>query len=277
MASIRQREGKWQARVRRKSFPDEVRTFPSRQDAERWARSVESEIDKGSYVSRSEAESTTLKEIIERYIVEVCPSKRGYAEEAIRLRATCRTRLAKLSMAALSPHAIATFRDERLKQVSPGTVIRELAYLSAIINHARNEWGINIANPVTPVRRPSTPQGRNRVLSIDEEARLLAALASTGRRNGWMLPATILSLETAMRRGELLQLEWSNVDLEARTAHLPMTKNGMPRTVPLSSKAVNVLRELPRSIDGAVIPLKAFTLHAAFRRACLRAGIANFH
>ena len=49
MASIRQREGKWQARVRRKGFPDEVRTFPSRQDAERWARSVESDIDKGSY------------------------------------------------------------------------------------------------------------------------------------------------------------------------------------------------------------------------------------
>lgn len=277
MASIRQREGKWQARVRRKGFPDEVRTFPSRQDAERWARSVESDIDKGSYVSRSEAESTTLKEIIERYIVEVCPSKRGYAEETIRLRATCRTRLAKLSMTALTPMAIATFRDERLKQVSPGTVIRELAYLSAIINHARNEWGINIANPVTPVRRPSAPQGRNRVLSIDEEARLLAALAPTGRRNGWMLPATILSLETAMRRGELLQLKWSNVDLEARTAHLPMTKNGWARTVPLSSKAVNVLRELPRSIDGAVIPLKPLTLHAAFRRACLRAGIANFH
>jgi integrase len=180
-------------------------------------------------------------------------------------------------MAALTPMAIATFRDERLKQVSPGTVIRELAYLSAIINHARNEWGINIANPVTPVRRPSAPQGRDRVLSIDEEARLLAALAPTGRRNGWMLPATILSLETAMRRGELLQLEWSNVDLEARTAHLPMTKNGWARTVPLSSKAVNVLRELPRSIDGVVIPLKPLTLHAAFRRACLRAGIANFH
>jgi len=169
MASIRQRDGKWQARVRRKGFPDEVRTFASRQDAERWARSIESEIDKGCYVSRSEAESTTLKEIIERYIVEVCPSKRGCTEETIRLRSTCRTKLAKLSMAALTPMALAAFRDERLKQVSPGTVIRELAYLSAIINHARNEWGINIANPLTSVRRPSAPQGRDRILSIDEE------------------------------------------------------------------------------------------------------------
>ena len=277
MASIQRRDDKWQVRVRRKGFPLEVKSFTSRQDAERWARSVETEMDRGSYVSRSEAESTTLKDVLERYIAEVCPSKRGGVDEAIRLRATCRTKLAQLSMAALSPKAIAEYRDERLKQVMPGTVIRELSYLSSIINHARREWGINITNPVASVRKPPTPQGRNRLLSADEESLLLAALAPIGRRNPWLKPAIILSLETAMRRGELLQLRWENIDLLKQTAYLPMTKNGTARTVPLSRKAVTLLKELPRSTDGCVFPMQAAALHKAFQRACHRAELIDFH
>lgn len=277
MASIRQRGNKWQARIARMGFPPEVKTFGTRQDAERWARSIETEMDRGSYVSRSGAESTILGDVLARYIVDVCPSMRGGAEDTIRLRAMCRTRLAKLSMAALTPMAVAAYRDERLKQVQPGTVIRELAYLSTIINHARREWGINVTNPVASVRKPPTPQGRDRVLTAEEEYQLLAALAPTGRRNPWLRPMAILNLETAMRRGELLSLRWSNIDLENQTAFLPMTKNGTARTVPLSRKAVHLLRELPRCIDGRVFPINAPAHHKAFKRACKRAGLVDLH
>ncbi|MCY1213649.1 Tyrosine recombinase XerC [compost metagenome] len=277
MASISRRGDRWQVRVRRRGFPLEVKTFTTRQGAERWARSIEIEIDRGSYVSRSEAESTTLGDVLERYIVDVCPSMRGGTEDAIRLRAMGRTKLAKLSMAALTPMAVAAYRDERLKQVQPGTVIRELAYLSAIINHARREWGINITNPVASVRKPPTPQGRDRVLTTEEESHLLAALAPAGRRNPWLRPMAILSLETAMRRGELLQLHWQNIDLDSQTAFLPMTKNGTARTVPLSRRAVDLLRELPRCIDGSVFPINAPAHHKAFKRACKRAGLVDLH
>ncbi|MGO4156002.1 tyrosine-type recombinase/integrase [Cupriavidus sp. YAF13] len=277
MAAIQRRKDRWQARIRRRGFPVEVKTFDTRQDAEQWARSVETDMDRGSFVSRSEAEANTLEDIIERYIADVLPTLRSAAEEISRLRATCRSRLAKLSMAALTPKAVAAYRDERLKQVKPATVIRELAYLSAIINHARREWDINMTNPVALIRKPPSPQGRDRVLSADEEVRLLAELVPTGRINVWLLPATILSLETGMRRGELVELRWSNVNLEVQTAYLPMTKNGTARTVPLSKKAVATLAALPRSIDGKVIPVKGNTLHAAFRKACKRAGIKDLH
>ncbi|GJG93876.1 site-specific integrase [Cupriavidus pauculus] len=180
-------------------------------------------------------------------------------------------------MAALTPMAIATYRDDRLKQVKAGTVIRELAYLSAIINHARREWGINVPNPVASVRKPSAPQGRDRVLSAEEEARLLTALAPTGRRNPWLRPMAILSLESAMRRGELLQLRWANINLEDQTAFLPVTKNGTARTVPLSLKAVALLRDLPRCIDGSVFPINAPAHHKAFKRACKRAGLVDLN
>ncbi|TAM55508.1 MAG: site-specific integrase [Paraburkholderia sp.] len=277
MAAIHRRSDKWQVRIRRKGFPVEVKTFSIRADAEQWARSVETEMDRGGFVSRSEAEANTLQDIIERYIDEVCPTQRGGADDIVRLRATCRTKLAKLSIAALTPKAIAAYRDERLKKLKPATVTRELAYLSAIINHARREWDINVTNPVTLVRKPPATQGRDSVLATDEETRLLAAMVATGRRSIWLLPAAILSLETAMRRGELLELRWTNVDLEAQTAYLPITKNGASRTVPLSRRAISILADLPRSIDGLVIPVKGNTLHAAFRKACKRANIGDFH
>lgn len=75
-----------------------------------------------------------------------------------------------------------------------------------------------------------------------------------------------------MRRGELLSLRWEYVDLQARFACLPDTKNGDARTVPWSSAAVEVSTKLPRHTNGLVFPVKAFTLDAAFKRGLARAG-----
>ncbi len=279
MASFRQRGGKWQARVLRDGYPDQAKTFESKADAERWARAVESSIDKGQFVDINEAQRTTLGDVIERYLAEVTPTMKSAVADTIRLKAIMRKPIARWSMANLSAARIAAFRDERLKQVSAGTVIRELAYLSSIINHARREWGINVPNPVQMVRKPSSPPARARVLSDDEVSRLLHALEPTGRRSHWTKPAVQLALATAMRRGELLSLRWEHIDLQARTAFLPDTKNGDSRTVPLSSSALETLARLPRHISGHVFPVKAFTLDAAFKRGLARAGLDDlrFH
>lgn len=279
MASFRQRSGKWQARVLRNGYPDQTKTFETKTDAEKWARALESEIDKGQFVSTNEAQRNTLGNLIERYLAEVTPSMKGAAEDTIRLKAIMRKPIARWSMANLSAARIAAYRDERLQEVSAGTVIREQAYLSAIINHARREWGINVPNPVQMVRKPQSPQSRLRVLTDDEVSKLLSALESTGRRSHWTKPAVQLALATAMRRGELLSLRWEHIDLQGRTAFLPDTKNGDSRTVPLSSVAVQVLAALPRHISGVVIPVKYFTLEAAFKRGVRRAGLdeVRFH
>lgn len=279
MASFRQRGGKWQARVLRNGYPDQTKTFETKAGAEIWARSVESEIDKGQFVSVNEAQRTTLGNVIARYLFEVTPTMKGVTEDTIRLKAIMRKPIAVWSMANLSTARIAAYRDERLKEVSAGTVIRELAYLSSIINHARREWGVNVPNPVQMVRKPQSPQARSRVLDDEEVSKLLQALEPTGRRSHWTKPAVQLALATAMRRGELLSLRWEHIDLKGRTAFLPDTKNGDSRTVPLSSVAVQVLAELPRHISGVVIPVKYFTLDAAFKRGVRRAGLdgVRFH
>jgi integrase len=279
MASFRQHGNGWQGRVRRRGYPDIVKTFQTKADAEKWARALESEIDKGKFVSINEAQRNTLGNLIERYLVEVTPSMKGAAEDTIRLRAIMRKPISRWSMVNLSAARIAGYRDERLKEVSAGTVIRELAYISAIINHARREWGINVPNPVQMVRKPQSPQARSRVLTEEEVSKLLQALEPTGRRSHWTKSIVQLALATAMRRGELLSLRWEHVNLNGRTAFLPDTKNGDSRTVPLSSAALQVLAGLPHHISGVVFPVKFFTLDAAFKRGVRRAGLdgVRFH
>jgi integrase len=233
MATFRNRSGKWQARIQVKGHAALCKTFINKVDAERWAKQVEVEIQKGSYNNLVLAERTTFAEIIERYIAEVLPNMRGGKADYIRLKALARRPIAKLNMVALTPQKIAQHRDERLKEIAPATVIRELSYFSSIIAYARKEWGINVNNPVALVARPKNPQGRCRILDAAETSALFEALRPTGRRSIWMLPLVKLALETAMRRSELLGLRWEHVDLGRRTIFLQQTKNGTSRTVPL--------------------------------------------
>ena len=146
MASIRKRGKYWQARVIRKGYPDQVKSFHSKSEAEVWARQIENEIDRRVFVSRAEAERRTLFDILERYKQEISPSKRGRSFEVIRIAALQREPISQLKMASLTSRELATYRDMRLKQVSGSTVNRELNILGSVINHARREWGIHIEN-----------------------------------------------------------------------------------------------------------------------------------
>ncbi len=279
MATLRKRSnGRWQARVR-KANQSITKTFINKADAERWAKQVEVEMQKGSYTNLVLTERTTFAEIIERYITEVLPTMRGGKADYIRLKALARRPIAKLNMVALTPQKIAQHRDERLKEVAPATVIRELSYFSSIITYARKEWGININNPVALVARPKNPQGRIRILDATETNSLFEALKPTGRRSIWMLPLVRLALETAMRRSELLGLRWEHIDPGRRTIFLELTKNGTSRTVPLSTHAIQILTEMPRNIDGRVFPITHEVVSQAFNRARKQAGIKDvrFH
>ena len=279
MATLRKRNnGHWQARVR-KASQSITKTFIHKADAERWSRQVEVEIQKGGYTNLVLAERTTFSEIIERYITEVLPTLRGGKADFIRLKALARRPIAKLNMISLTPQNIAKHRDERLKEIAPATVIRELSYFSSIINHARREWGIHIDNPVALVAKPKNTQGRTRIMNNTETNALIEALRPTGRKSIWMLPLVRLALETAMRRSELLGLRWEHVDSEKRTIFLQLTKNGESRTVPLSSEAIRILQSVPRQIDGRVFPITHEVVSQAFNRARKQAGVSDirFH
>jgi len=268
----------WQSQVRKKGQPLQTKTFETRALATQWARAIEVEMDKGVFVSRAEAESTTLKELLERYLAEVTPLKKGAEPETNRLRVFMIHSLAQRFVAGIRGVDIARFRDERLQKVSSSTVKRDLVLLGHVFEVARKEWGIHFHNPVRDIKLPADGRPRDRCLQAGEESRLLAACQEA--RNSNLLPIVHLALETAMRQGELIRLRWEHIDLNRRTAHLPDTKNGEARTVPLSTTAVKILRTLPRSLHGqAFSGITTEAIKRAYIRAVRRADIQNlrFH
>lgn len=299
MATFVKRGDRWQAKIRRDDYPPRSKTFKTKGEAEAWARAEEREMDRGAWQDRSAADATTLYKLLERYSKDVVPSKKGCDVEKLRISTIQRDKLARHKLSALTPLVIADWRDKRLEAGCKGsTVNRELNVLSSVLNWARKELMIAVDNPVAAIRRPPTEPGRDRRLEEGEEPRLLAALEDhsgeteredgkkyrRGSRNPWIRPVVLFALESAMRRGEILALEWKNVDLKRRTAYLPDTKNGESRTVPLSSRAVAVLEGLQEEQDGVrvlpagkVFKTTADAIKKAWERACAAAEVEDLH
>lgn len=289
MASIRRRGDTWQARIVQKGFTPITKSFPSRELAELWAKKTEVDMARGAFIDTQLAERTTLGEVFKRYTLEVSPLHRGQKHEVARLSLLGRDKVATIALANLTPQDIADLRDRRLQRIKESTCNREMQLVSAVISHACREWGMHLprGNPCALVRKPPPGLGRRRLFEGDEETRLYAAIRGEGyqrvpreKANWWLEPIVTLAIETAMRRGELLAMQWRNVDLGRRVVYLPVTKNGHPRAVPLSSRAVTTFKELPRAIDGGtVFPVAWTAVHQAWRKACKRAGIdgLRFH
>ena len=276
MATIRERgSNQWQAQIRKKGYPLRSKTFPSRAEAEAWTREVEGRMNAPTD-SRAEAERTTLGEALERFLREVTPTKKGVSREARRIRRWQAHPLAQRSLASIRRSDIAAFRDERIAQrQGASTIISDLSVISRLYVVAIKEWGMeSLINPVSNTRMPKRPSGRDRRLEGDEERRLLAVAQSPTRE------VFTLAVETAMRAGELCSLRWSNIDLDARIAILPDTKNGERRKVPLSSRAVASLRALRGTSEGDdVLPLCTRILSKKFQLLCQEVGIEGlrFH
>ena len=127
------------------------------------------------------------------------------------------------------------------------------------------------------MRRPKENRARDRRLTPQDILLLLDSCRSSA--NPWLLPVVTLAIETGMRRGELLSLKWADINLNRRTCHLSMTKNGSSRDIPLSSCAIETLRDLPRNLSSVLVPVSSVALRGLWRRACGRASIEDlrFH
>ncbi len=276
MASIRKRgKYQWEARIRRKGWPLQCKTFETKRDAEEWSREIESEMGRGVFISRAEAENTTLTEAIDRYINEHIARLAHPEKEESRARGIQKRSLATHFLANIRVKDIADFIKEREEEgVRANTIRLDLALLSKLFEMAGSDWGMeSLPNPVKRVNKPKLPSGRTRRLENDEENRLLAACSTTFR------PVVKFAIETAMRREEIASLHWKYVDLSKKFAHLPKTKNGHARSVPLSPTAIDILRSIPRHIRGTVFGLSAESITKRMRRTTKKVGIVDlrFH
>ncbi|WP_146744890.1 tyrosine-type recombinase/integrase [Herbaspirillum rubrisubalbicans] len=272
MATIRKRDPyQWQAIIRKRGFPNQVKTFTSKADAQAWPGQFESEMVRGVYVSIGEAERTTLADALERYWNEVASIKRHPHQERQRIDRLKRHPLAQNYLAALRGSDFAKYRDRRrLEGRAENTIRLELALIAHLFEVARKEWGMEgLANPLKNIKKPSGSVEREHRLKAGEYEQISKALAQS--ENPWILPLFDMAIETALRQGMLLALRWEWINLSSRVMNVPREfrtsgNKGVPAALPLSSKAIEILSTLPRSIDGIVFPTTANALRCVWKR-----------
>ncbi|AJY12204.1 site-specific integrase [Burkholderia dolosa] len=258
MAYISQRGEYWRAEVRRRGYKPVYRTFDTKQQAQKWARHVEGEMDTGSFVDRSAAERTTLAEALKRYRKEIVPEKRHPYQEERRIDRWLANDLAHRTLANLKGADFAKYRDERRAAGRAENTIRlELQVIRHLFEIARKEWNMEgLPNPLDNIRKPSGSKARDRRLRPGEFDKLKTLLSAS--RNPWAAPAFELAIETSLRQGALFGLRWEWIDLKNRVIRFPVEargadNKGVPAVLPLSRRANNVLRNIAAVAEGAEV------------------------
>ncbi len=261
MATIRKRgQYQWQAIIRKANFPAQSKTFETKVEALRWAEEVEQSMVNESFKGILKAEVTPFSEIIEKYLVDVTPHKKGAIKEQSRIRVIKRT-LSSLSLldkpiGKITADDLTDYIDYREEEVSAKTINLELAVISHMFTKARKKYRLQVNNPVMDVEKPKISKSRNRRCSRIEQKILLKEAAKYSKLDTMSIIIP-LAIETAMRRAEIASLTWEYVDLEDGTAFLPDTKNGEPRTIPLSPYAIQLFRQCGVKESGKVFPVTA--------------------
>lgn len=224
-----------------------------------------------------------MREALVRYCKQVSILKKGYAQEKYRIEQICRSFLGDKIVREVTSVDIATYRDGRLSEENPrtkkplatSTVRLEMSLLSNFFDIGRIEWGICDVNPVSNVRKPKAPPGRDRRLTAREDRQILRYAHQHVNKDLYSI--VVLALETAMRQGEILKLQWEYINLKSRIAHLPDTKNGTKRDVPLSIKARDALIRMGVKNNGRVFSYTAEGLKSTWRFMLIKLGIKDLH
>jgi integrase len=297
MASIVKRPGPkgstaWQALVRKKGYPNQIKTFDRKIDAVSWARKVEHEMATGMWRDTRDAGSTSLAQAIDRYIEQVSVRKRAKTQISEKLSAKyIKKELGKYTLLQVTPEKVSAYRDMRLNSMSPNSVRIELALLSAVYSIAEKEWSFSgLDNPVKKITKPRIPEGRCPILSEEQIMRLLEECRD--RATDLLYPFVLLALHTGCRSMELRGLRWSQVDLKEGFISLvgAETKGHRSRVIPLTREAAKMLQETARPSEGDnVVPMfdrrnalvfpsrndpnEPRDMHMSFNRAVERAGL----
>ena len=240
MATIRKRGSRYNVQIRKEGYPSITKTFTSISVARKWVTGIEADMERHLYVEVPN--HTTVKELLKRYERQILPAHKGKQAEGYRLK-TLKRHLGALTLVQLTPKEIATYRDLRLKEISPASLKRELTILSQVLTVASRDWGISIPqNPVQMISLPKADKARTRRLETGEEAKLFQGSNSKLNR------VIILALETAMRRAEILNIKKSHINFTKSVLLIPSTKTDTPRTIAPSFKGCCKCSQ--RAIEG---------------------------
>jgi len=279
MPTIVKRSTGYQCKVRLAGHEPQSQIFDTKARAAAWGHALEAKLRE----QKAGTVKATLQDAIDQYIRDVCPSHKSGVNESKRLKALAATPglLPVLrNLPDVTAQDFSKFRDTRLNQVSVATVRKEMGILRSVLESARRDWGMIQSNPLADVKRPPAPPDRDRLMSNDERDKIILATGFTDKvetLQHQVAVAVLLALETAMRAGEMLGLEWSRVNLKAQYVSLPVTKNGDQRDVPLSTKAVELLTKMKGLDKDMVFTITSASLDALFRKMRNKCKIDDLH
>lgn len=276
MATVKKLRGKFQCAVRRVGFPHQYKVFDVEADAEKWGDTIEEAMRTGTFDTKPLVPApTTVREMLQRYVETVSIHKtRDGRDDKPRIRRLQRI-LGGYSVHTLTSRRVNQYKKDRLaEEAGAQTVLHELALLHHAYTVAVEEWGLELSGPIPRTRRPKLPPGRNYRIPQAVLGRIRMATQSKV-----LADVMDFAVETCMRRSEILSMSPSTVDLEQRTVYLPTTKNGEPRTVPLTAKAIKIIRGRVEAGMNPLFNIKPDSLTRSFCRTVRRAGYAHlrFH
>ena len=247
--------------------------------AERIYHKVLGEVAEGKWFEKLPGEKKTFKEMMEKYLGEYASKKiseksfRGYAKKPI-------SYLGDYLLSEVTPKTLNEYKTRRRNDgIGPASLNRELATMKKAFNLAIKEWEWVKDNPVARISMEEENNKRDRWLTDEEEERLLRVCPS------WLKELVTFALNTGMRVGEIISLEWKGVDLFRKTVTVFKSKNKEPRTIPINKTVFEMLKDKikVKSISGLVFPSPTHTrfhgtsIDHAFKKAVKKARIEDFH
>ncbi|MHC4621322.1 MAG: tyrosine-type recombinase/integrase [Planctomycetota bacterium] len=238
-------------------------------------RDLETDIDRGKLELKNKGRAPAFSDFVDTYLEYAKQHKRSWKRDEGALRPLSDF-LAPKRLNEVTAWDIERYKARRRQRVEPATVNRDLAVVRHLFNMA-SKWGYKVDNPMDAVKPFKVDQAAIRVLTDEEERALYAAAAEHLR------PVLVVALNTGLRRGELLTLQWEQVDMHEKVITVKHSKSGKVRYVPLNDMVWNYLHAQPGGHDkGPVFTFQGnpvASIKTAFAAAVRRAGIPplRFH
>jgi len=276
----------WRVRIRRTNLSDLTKSFPNKTQAKQWASSTEAALVEGRLDNASILKKYRVNDVFDLYEPDILKRLKD-PYNRIRHLVFWRAEIGHILLQDLSPIIIRSSRDKLRVNRSDSTTNRYLASLSAALSFAVTELDWIDKNPALKLKKLKEPRGRTRFLSDSERERLLQASTSLPKYPE-MKVIILIALTTGMRRGEILNLRWSDCDFKLRRLIIRDSKNSESRSVPLADITLHSLRKWGkvRPLDASSLvfpshvspnPSHKFSIDHAWRLIRTRAGLEDFN
>lgn len=300
---------RWEVVIRKAGYPQISKLHKTEKAALEWAIETEYQIAKGTYVFSKKqqdkmqveqdgsgsniSETMTLAELFSVYFDKYSSTlKDGGCKDRSRIKPIIEymgsVRLCDLSKSTIIEYATMRLNSKGFRKnvnLSGGTVKHEINIIKRVINVALDVYEIKLhnGNPAifsrgSPISKKLKGGQRDRVLRDNEQERLFEACRNSNNKE--LLNIVLIALETSMRRGEVMSLQWKAIDFDRKVIYIPVTddKGGEGRYVALTDSALEIFMSIKAgndSSDGYVFKSEDDYVQKCFTKACKAAEIID--